>query len=185
MAFPNVAATNISKEASNTTSHVVSLPASVASGDLLIVIVALDSFNGTNSFTWPSPWVEILDVEHSGGNIVSVTVGYLIASGGETSVTVTSTHSDHSTHIAYRIDAWHGTTAPEVASTDGSSQTPDPPSLNPTGWGTEDTLWIAGIGVDRPTTSHPTTADPTNYTDPEDSVDDVSSGVFCPHGTLI
>lgn len=179
MAFPNKAGTATSKETGNQTSHTVTLPTPVGAGDLVVVKVALDSFDEANSFTWPAPWVEIFDVEHPGGNIVSVTAGYLIAAGSETTVIVTSTHSDHSTHIAYRFDDWHGTTPPEGATATGSSQTPDPPSLNPTGWDIEDTFWIAGIAVDRPTDSHPTTADPTNYVNPVDSVDDVSSGVFC------
>jgi len=178
MAFPQVRATNTSTETSNTTTHTVSLPASIAAGDLLIITLALDSFGAVNAWTFPGLWVEILDVEHSTTQVVSVGVAYLLSAvGGETSVDVTSSVSDHSGHTAYRIDSWHGTTAPEVASTDGNDENPDPPALNPTNWGAEDTLWIAGFGADRPTTWHPTTGDPTNYTDGIEGIDDASSGV--------
>ncbi len=161
---PTVAGTKTSLESgASATSRTVDLPAGVAAGDLIIAFIAKDKGSTAN---WPSPWVEI--VEASNSIEASLFVAYLIASGGETSVTVTdaSGPGDRSHHIAIRIPAasWHGTTPPEaVAAITGNSNAPNSGSLTPS-WGAADTLWISTFAVvDFDTNS--VTSYPTNYTD--------------------
>ncbi len=155
MAFPVVSGSTNSQETANTTTSNVTLPGSIASGDLVLAFLALDAGAGTAP-TWPSPWVSILADQGTGFNVY---VGYLIASGGETTVAVTHT-SERSNHIALRITSWHGTTPPEITvKANGSSTTPDPPSLTPS-WGALDTLWIALTGCDDSATPYPITAWP-------------------------
>lgn len=148
MAFPQVVGSQLSSRASNAVDDVVDLPASVAAGDLIIVFHFSDG--PALSVTFPSPWVEIKDALTS-GSVSTVAVGYLIASGGETTVTVTKAVTERFSAIAIRISSasWHGTTPPEITTgVTGSNTTPDPDSLDPAGWGTEDTLWIAVMAFD-------------------------------------
>lgn len=157
MAFPT-ATTATSQQSTNSATRTVTLPVGVAAGDLVIALIAGD---GTTTFTWPSPWVEIKDEAGSG---FVFTAAYLIASGGETSVAVTASAVERSNHIALRITGWHGTTPPEIAAAaTGSSTTPNPPSLTPS-WGAADTLWIAIAAADDSATPFPITAWPANYT---------------------
>lgn len=144
MAYPQVVGSQLSSRASGAVDDTVLLPASIASGDLIIVFHYSD---GTSTRTWAGSWIEIQDYTYSTG---SVGIAYLIASGSETSVTVTKDISERFTAIAIRISAasWHGTTAPEIGSGNtGSSTTPNCGSLTPS-WGAADTLWIAAMGWD-------------------------------------
>ena len=96
--FPTVVATNSTSETTSGVDPVVTLPAGIASGDLIIAFVAHD-LNATA--TWPGPWVEIVD--QSNGTTPGLHVAYLIASGGETTVTVTMSAAERSQHLAIRI----------------------------------------------------------------------------------
>ena len=143
-AFPTFAgACTLSTRASNNVNDTVNLPASIASGDLITVYHFKDGAStGTSA---PSPWVELKDVDDAAGT-VHLWVGYLISSGGETSVVVTSSNAERFTSIACRITAasWHGTTPPEIsASATGASQDgPDPDAVTAS-WSAEDNLFIA------------------------------------------
>lgn len=178
MAFPQVSSTNTSSEVSNVTSHTVNLPASISSGDLLIVFFSCDAVETT---TWPSSnaWYDGVLVDEVGFNHTCDVV-YRIADGTEGStITVTTGTAEQSEHISYRITAWHGTTPPEAVD-DGGVQTnqPDPPSLTPS-WGSGDTLWIAGQTNNDGTST--VTTWPTNYTsnqlNPGSGVGSVAVGV--------
>lgn len=119
------------------------------SGDLFIVLIMKD---GTGSFTWPaSPaWSTIngLPQNAGGGTNTAVLDGrYLIASGGETTISITHANEITAWH-SFRITNWHGSTAVAGAGTNGNSTNPDPPSLDPADWGSEYTLWLAVAGND-------------------------------------
>lgn len=163
MAFPSIDATSTSSERSDATSHTVDLPSGVSDGDLLIAFFAQDTFDVSgHSVSWPSPWVEMYDIQFEQHIIGSA--AYLYASGGETSVIVTTTLSDRSEHIVYRISEHDSGTVIEWSTATGSTNTADPPSLTPS-WGAEDTLWLIGASFDRPESNGPATDDPDNYTD--------------------
>lgn len=168
MTFPTVEATNTSYENSATTTHTISLPASVGSGDLLIAILSLDGTDADAS--WPGSWSELIDLTSAGNRI---SIGYLIATGGESTVQVTTDNSRKSSHVSFRISG-HKVQAPDISSgATGSGSTPDPDSLTPAG-GADDLLWIAIAGAD---SEHDFTAWPTNYSNNQLEVNS-SSGSF-------
>ena len=168
-AFPQIVGSQLSSRASNGNPDTVNLPANIAAGDLIIVFHYSDD---ALTRTFPNPWVEIKDAPVDGDS-ANIGIAYLIASGGETSVTVTKSGSERFAATAIRISAasWHGTTAPEVSTgTTGSSQSPDPDSVTAS-WGAEDNLFIAVYAIDYPALNEagdpyamPTTGWPGNYT---------------------
>ena len=161
MAFPAIVGSQISSRSTNAQDDVVPLPASIAAGDL---IIHLHSSDTSQTRTWPSPWAEIKDTAVS-GNVSTIGVAYLIASGGETEVTVTKLSSERHSSIAIRISAasWHGTTPPEVSTgATGDDTTPDPDAVTAS-WGSEDNLFIAVAAFDNSAGAGAITAFPTNY----------------------
>jgi hypothetical protein len=164
MAFPVVATTNSGNDTSGT-SHTVNLPGSIASGDLLIVLFAND---GNATITWPSGWDQAANAlfDTANGTAVRLAGRQRIADGTEgATITVTTSASEWSAHSTLRITGWHGTTVAEAATATGSSTTADPPNLDPAGWASEDTLWIACSGRDTGgADDDDNTAHPTNYT---------------------
>src|SRR5262245_10895511 len=134
MSFPTVAGTNTSANSSASTSHTVNLPASIASGDLLIIFIA-DSIGTANSGFSASGWTALAKCDN--GTNHGFQCLYKIASGSEGgSVVVTSAASGKTAHNSYRITGWHGTSPPEQGTpvTGGGGANPDPPSLSPS-WG--------------------------------------------------
>jgi hypothetical protein len=119
---------------------VVTLPSGTTAGDLVIVAFAEV---GTSAVTWPAGWTDL----HSGNDASSTTrveVRQRVASGAlGASITITTASAVNTAHYAWRIAASNTTTAPEAVGTSGFSVSADAPSLNPTGWGAEDTLWLA------------------------------------------
>jgi hypothetical protein len=160
MSFPTVAGRNNSADGADATSHTVALPASIASGDLLIVHFVVD---GSPTITWPANWVSIADRGHGDGSASKSACAYKIADGTEgASISVTTSASEKAASRSWRITGWHGTTVPEAATSAGNDAAPDPPNLSPS-WGAEDTLWLALHGHENTSTS--VTAYPTNYVD--------------------
>jgi hypothetical protein len=158
-AQPSIAATNTTSVSVANTSHAINMPASISAGDLLMVIFALR--DATNTITWPGDWTMLCGEEQADASSrTRVEVGYKTA-GGSDSLTITSSGLDESASIAYRITGHHASTAPECATaSQATTVNPDPPALNPTNWGTENSLWIAGaVWSGSPTGS----AYPTNY----------------------
>lgn len=150
MAFPTIAQIQLSSRASNAVDDTVTLPTStaIAAGDLIIIFHFTDG--AALSATVPGSWVEIKDAAMAGSPNGRVFVAYLIASGGETSVTVTKGASERFTAIAIKVLAaeWHGVTPPEISTgATGTSATPDPDSLTAS-WGSADNLWVAIMGMD-------------------------------------
>ena len=141
MAFPVTEATATSVEASATTSHTVSLPASIVSGDLLIVWFGVEH-TSDSTVAWPGGWTEI---DETFSTDMEGAVAYRIADATEgASITVTSGQSAESGHIAYRISGGKGD-APAIASFahSNAANACNLPELTP-GWGSApDTLWLA------------------------------------------
>lgn len=160
MGFPQVAATNTSSETANATTHTVNLPAGIAAGDLLLVVFGVD---GAPAVTFPGGWTK---VGLGAGTSTNLFFGHKIADGGEgASISVTTDASERSAHQSYRINHWHGVTVPVFGALEanGTDTAADPPSVNPSTWGTENTLWIITVVSDADTTF---SADPANYTNP-------------------
>lgn len=127
------------------TSHLVQMPATVNSGDLLIALIGSD---GSATITTPSGWTAMSTDTSS---TVRASAFYKVAAGTEGGTTV-----DFVTSIAERMEAQvvriqSGTyqSAPETTATNSNagSTTPDPPNLTPS-WGSANTLWIAMMVAD-------------------------------------
>ncbi|MGI9293521.1 MAG: hypothetical protein ACR2PS_06015, partial [Pseudomonadales bacterium] len=114
MASPTVATRNFSGNTTNTTSHSVSLPSGLTSGDLLIVCFTCDSTGET--ITDPTGWTLITGTNLSAQGITSK-AWYRVSDGGEgATLTVTTAGSEQSSHVSYRITGHiaPGTQAPEA-----------------------------------------------------------------------
>lgn len=147
MAFPVLASTTDTDFATSVTSMAVNMPATVNAGDLLIALVEV-----RNAGTWstvPSGWNAISGLSQAGGGSVGKLDGfYKIADGsedGSTATWIASTGTSAAWQVL-RVTDWHGTTPPEAATASGDVTAANPPTFNPSGWDTEDTLWIAIAG---------------------------------------
>jgi len=154
--YPIVEGTNSSS--SSGTSHIVSLPSGIASGNLLIMIVGGWCDYG-DTVSWPSNWTSLNKTGDNGLNYIAG-VAYKIASGSEGSnATVTSTQATNLAHQTYRISNYYGLPLISAATTTTSTN-PDPPDLA-VQWDMP-TLWIAWFGVND---EGSTSAYPTGYSE--------------------
>ena len=163
-AFPQVASVGYSEELSNTSDHDVVMPSGLTSGDLLLFFQGNDSSVAVDGTTIPSGWTQLDAATLSACN---GEIWYKTSDGGESNFTynLVGGSSQTSTNRVFRITGWHGTTTPETTRVDNDTPTtdPDPGSLDPSGWGTEDTLWIASWQADNGIGT--TDGYPTNYSD--------------------
>jgi hypothetical protein len=164
MAFPSVTGLTEQTTASGT-NHVINLPATVAIGDLLLLLVRA---NGAIDPP-PTGWNERYNTLN-GGRLA----GYEhICDGSEDGGTVTLTTGSASILrcFLYHISAasWYknlaGGVAVGTAATGGSSADPNPPNLAPS-WGAVDILWIAHAVSNVAST---VSSYPTDYTDGDDN----------------
>lgn len=179
MAFPVVQSTATSVSASSLTTHTITVPSGVVSGDLLIAFIALENVTSpANQFSaWSDSFIEILDKTTGGSSGASIGVAYKFSDGTEgANITVDSVDSERAAHAMYRIDTQSPVIAPEItAGASGNSTSPDPDSLTPAG-GAKDYLWMVLCGFERDDST--ITAFPTNY-----GSNQVTSSVFS-GGTL-
>lgn len=142
MAFPAVQTTAETAVSSAGTSHVINLPASIAAGDLLLLVLAKGSVAATVNAH--ADWSELLDENAATGFYIA----YRWATGSEgATTTLVTSASTRSATVVYRISGAENpaTQAPQIGTTaTGSSVNPDPPAVTPTG-GAKDYLWIAAL----------------------------------------
>lgn len=160
MAFPTVVSTAESSVNTAGTSHTVTLPASIAATDLVLITMDIGSTSATlNALT---DWSEILDEAVANG----LKILRYIGAGVPSNPTFTSSASTRSASIAWRISGANKSIAPEIGTTaTGSSATPDPPA-SATPASTKDYLFIALYGAAGEEADDDTWSDtpPTNYT---------------------
>jgi hypothetical protein len=142
------------------------------SGDLLIAICI--EFGGTsagNQFgSWGASFIEFGDFSTT--DAISIGCAYKFSDGTETgtfSVTSSITPPGHAALILMSIPDAHASTPPEAGGyITASLANADSGSLDPAGWGTDDTLWmtVAGCGETGTAGSFTgiATTNPTNYT---------------------
>ena len=172
MTFPTIAATNTSVEADNTTSHTVSLPSGISAGHLLLVFFACDA---SPIIDWTGTgFTPILNTDYSQ---ISLSVGYKIAVGGETTISISTSTGQESSHASYRITGHGASTHPPSCGTcqKANVSNPNPPEYNP-GWGAYDILWIALEGNDD---DDDVVAYPTNYYEGQLSVPSSTGSGTC------
>lgn len=159
---PSVTTTAESATTTAGTSHTITMPSGIVSGDLLLV--CLDKGSTAATINALAGWTELLD-ENSGNGLY---IAYRLADGTEgASITLTSSASTRDATIAVRITGAidPATQAPQIGSTSsGTSTTPDPPSVTPTG-GAKDYLWVTFFGGAGEEADDDTWSDtpPTNY----------------------
>ncbi len=174
MAFPTVASETTGGSSTNTTAHGWVVPTGTLAGELLLVIIGFDE-NFTRTF--PTGWTRILELQN--GSAVVLEVGYRFAQAGDADSTVTYTtgSSDQSRNRCMRISGAHASTPPAVsAGATGTSTAPAPDVLDPSGWATEDTLWIAAAAIDNPSSAVTTVTYPTSYTNGAYSTSGTTAG---------
>ena len=141
----------------NTTSHSVALPASIASGELLLLFVSITA-GGARTLTTPTGWAQVYNVAATSVRRYACYSKTATGSEGAT-VTVTASAACRMAANSMRISGWsavHSTTPASATST-----TPDPPSNAP-GVGTKDFLVIAACGTRLSTQA---SAMPSGYTE--------------------
>lgn len=154
--FPTLAAApTTSSTDTAATSHTVSLPGSIASGDLVCASLSFGTV-GAGTITWPDgTWVSTAADFSNATGTVTISIRCHIGTGSEgATISVTTVGTTKGAFIVWRVAAgdWHGTTMPECGTTGGgtvvtgNSTSPDPGSFNPANWDTEDTTYFAVAG---------------------------------------
>jgi hypothetical protein len=140
-AFPVVAGMVGSSMGSLVTSHVVTLPSSIAAGNRLLIGIRISGASTT--VTTPSGWVLTASRESS-SSAASSRVFSRVADGAEgASVTITTSDTRRSASIAARI-----TGATDIEGAFVAADSLDPPSVSPS-WGSAMTLWFTFAGTKR------------------------------------
>lgn len=148
MVFPSTAAPTVTTVTTASTTHNITMPATVNSGDLLLAVVVFFIVGSPPTITTPTGWTQLF---HTGINVagdITHAAYAKVADGTEDGTTVNFATDTSTTGIghAYRATDWFGTlagveAATPVTDTTGSSLNPNPPSLTPS-WGSADTLWF-------------------------------------------
>lgn len=163
MAFPAVVGRNVYDGLADT-SHAINI-GSPADGTLVVIIARVTT---TTTISWPAGWTLLVDNDQTDGSNDATCIAYRLCDGTEgATVTVTTAITGKVSAVAYEITgaANPATQPPEVSTVaTGTSATPDPSSLSPTG-GAKDYLWL-WLGAWEGEQTSPPTGNPTNYTNP-------------------
>lgn len=164
MAFPTVQSRTTGASSAAATTHTVTLPATINSGDLLFVAFTCGNasaptvtWDNTTAGTWTSIATAVQGVGNVRGSLYSK-----VADGteGSAALSIGLSVSAQASWIIWRITGCQG--AIETVSAAGSAATVTFSALAPT-WGADDTLWIAVThSANTPTVS----VYSTSYTDP-------------------
>lgn len=118
-------------------------------GDLLIAIIVAYQSAGTSGAvfsSWGGGFTEFSDQMTTSGSTMCIGLAYKISDGTETGTFAVTQASPtgHASMYLLSIPGAHLTTPPEAGTiANGTATAADPGSFDPSGWGTEDTLWIA------------------------------------------
>lgn len=158
MTFPTIEASEISRHTGNVTVHSIDLPATVNSGEAIIL---LSSTSGNDTNTTPTGYTLVhFKLETN----ATMYVWAKIAAGteGGTSVTYTSGSGQASAHIAITVDNWSGVIADIESSATtaiGASTDPDPVTVTAS-WGSDDNMFLALSAIRK---INSVSSFPTNY----------------------
>lgn len=161
MAFPVVESTAATSFGGGATSHDLTMPSGVVSGNLLIAAVGNDL---APTRTWPSGWTQLAEHTHGTG-AMSIEVRYRISDGTEGSVlTITLDVAEQCFGLIWRISGFDSGQAPIIStSAEAVSAAPDSNSLTAT-WGSAENLWLSLYTSDPNTGTDFSGTGPTNYT---------------------
>lgn len=165
MVFPVVESLTETSLEGNETSHLINMPATVDSGDLLITLFSNDD---VETVTTPIGWSllgNMVGGSLNNGDRLSIYAKRADGTEGGTTVDFVTSDTEEAAGQVYRITGWGGIAPNDVEISSFAvedSDSPDPSSLSPS-WGALDTLWLAISNHhdgDRSITAYPT-----NYTD--------------------
>lgn len=168
MAFPVVESVTEYQQASQQTSHNVTMPATVTADDLLLMLFCCDQDVASGlSLTTPSGWTQIVIQSTTGAYVVAIYAKKAVGNEGGTTVNVAITGSPNSQVAVaqtYRITGWGGTIADDIdisaIASSGFSTTVDTSAVT-AGWGSADNLFIVMVGAADDDAVH--TSTPANY----------------------
>lgn len=161
MASPTVVTSTTSAVTGAGTSHTINLPASLVSGNLIVLVVSEAAPGASSTFTVAN-FTELTSASIANGTVVQLRVFYKVSNGAEgATATGTSSTSEKSAHTAYQINAGDTPTSQTGATGSGAANAADPPNATVTG-GPKDVLVIACMAQDGET--YTGGAVPTNYT---------------------
>jgi len=176
MTVPSLTSITATQFNSNATTHNVSMPASVTTGDLLLVFMAvdMDGLSTNGQITNPTGWTVVIAGNIGPSNTQRLGCFAKVSDGTEGGTTVNFATSNSQTAAAqcYRIAAgsWGGTGigTDVVASSNATATntTITPPALTPSFPSTNDTLWIVATGIELTVSfsTHPTGYSNDTYT---------------------
>jgi hypothetical protein len=145
--FPIVEGMATDFNSTNVFNHDFTYPSGVASGDLIIVAISLNSSGGTIGY--PSGFVQLDN--RAPNSTVRGCVAYKWAAGTETGVDViTSTLSTESSTVCARISGADTGINPQISSatTSNSAQSSNPPNLAASPATLKNYLWMAALTTD-------------------------------------
>lgn len=137
--YPSIQTITETTFSSETTSHDVNMPASVDSGDLLVILFTANNGTVSTPAGWTEQYQELMDGDGAAVCYKKISDG---TEGGTTVDLVTDSSSAAVAQVLRVVDNLGTLAGVESATADGSSEFPDPPSLSAS-WGTEHTLWVA------------------------------------------
>ena len=172
--FPQVQSVTETSFGTDALNHLVAMPATVNSGDLLIVLSQFDG--GVDPSGAPTGWSQLWTGNGSG--YAKVADG----TEGGTTVDFATSASESGAAQTYRISDWYGQlSGVEVGTAIGTSGTSiDPPSLTAT-WGAANNLWIAAAFWQDDDETVTGGGYPTNYTN---GVDTLATGPINTNGSV-
>lgn len=145
-AFPVEASSAVANETAGTTTHDMTAPSGISSGELMLLIITFENVsNADPTASGVTGWTQVTGctVTNPDASTGSATeVWYKFATGGETSTTYTSSASVKSVTRWLRFTGAHAVTPPECATATNDFVNPNSPSLTPS-WGAADTLWYS------------------------------------------
>lgn len=137
MAAATVRARNQGSQTTDSTTHAITLPASIVVGELLLVAFACDTATTVVSTTSPG-WAILADIPQGTSTNHTGVVLWKIAAASNT-LTVNTSTAEQSTHISIAIT--NGGTPEETDANGGSNTVTTPAAITPTG-GTADYLCV-------------------------------------------
>lgn len=157
--YPSVRSSATTVWSSSETTQVVNMPASVGSGDLLLLFAAYDGNAGT--IVGPAGWSAVISNTKPGNNSFGFLVWQKIATGAESGTTVTwsTSNQEASSALVVSVKDWGGSLVVGTPSTSNAALTIDPPLAN--AGSSINALWIAAGGWDR---NYTVSGVPTGYT---------------------
>jgi hypothetical protein len=160
MASPVVEGTAETAVSTAGTSHAITLPASIAATDMVLIVMSIGNVAATlNALT---DWQEILDENAA----VGLKILRYTGAGVPSNPTFTSSANTRSASIAYRISGADESVTPQIGTTaTGTSVNPNPPA-SATPPSSQDYLFIAvcGSAGEQADDESYVTSFPTNYT---------------------